>query len=123
VRRLSDGRTFTDNQNVPTEFAVGKHWSARFRGSAPQFGPFTNEFHYRIVARDSVTVPAGTFNAFRIEVEGYSLGQGGSLQVKQTNWYAPEQVRLVPVQREELLRSPRQIIRAVRTQLASFKQG
>ena len=45
---------------------------------------------FKVVARESVTVPAGTFDAFKIEGRGYT-DRGDSFQV--TYWIAPEKVR------------------------------
>jgi hypothetical protein len=120
ARRFPDGSRFTDFQNVPVEFAVGKHWTTRYRSTGPTGNSVTSDVDFRIVGRESVTVPAGTFNAFRIEGQGYSTG-GAAL--KHTLWYDPERVRLVSIAREFLSRSPRGIGAAVRTELVSFKQA
>ena len=53
-------------QSVPAELQVGKRWIARFRVSkGERGGDFEAEFE--IVKREKVVVPAGEFDAFRIE--------------------------------------------------------
>jgi hypothetical protein len=45
---------------------LGKRWSARF-ATDRQHGHFDEDMEARIVRRELVTVPAGVFDAFRIE--------------------------------------------------------
>lgn len=47
-------------------------------------------FDAHVVAREKVTVAAGTFDAIRIEIVHNMLGRGRSAQRKATFWYAPE---------------------------------
>ena len=53
-------------QAVPAELQVGKRWIARFRlTKGKKGGDFETEF--QVVRREKVVVPAGEFDAFRIE--------------------------------------------------------
>ena len=58
-------------QVAPAELQVGKRWSARFHTArAPgehRGGQFDEEMDASIVAREMIRVPAGEFDAFRIE--------------------------------------------------------
>ena len=52
------------------------------------------EMELRIVGRESVTVPAGTFNAFRIEGRGvFSIESGGVEVTTLIKWVAPDRLR------------------------------
>jgi hypothetical protein len=56
-------------QVAPAELQVGKRWSARFRTKRRAAQQFEDEMTAAIVARERVVVPAGEFDAFRIEAE------------------------------------------------------
>jgi hypothetical protein len=48
----------------------------------------------RIIGREPVTVPAGTFNAFRIEGRGVFEEEGGGVEVTTLiKWAAPDHLR------------------------------
>ena len=122
VKRFPDGRLLSANQNVPTEFAIGKAWTTRFHGKNASGQEAMFEFDYRVTARESITVPAGTFNAFRIDGRGYAGTPQGPLHQENRQWYDPQRVRM-PVLRETIRRAGRRVIDAVRIELVSFKQG
>jgi hypothetical protein len=121
-RRLHDGRTFGPNQIAPREFSVGKRWSSRFDGSSPRGGPYVADFNMRIVAKERVSVPAGTFDAFRLEVRGDVNQAVGFIGIEVTAWYAPEKVRRY-VARHELRRFNGREVFAERQELARFTQS
>jgi hypothetical protein len=54
-------------QVTPAELQVGKRWSMRFRDRR-RGGEFDEELSARVVARERIKVPAGEFDAFRIEM-------------------------------------------------------
>jgi len=92
--RFPKGGSWSPNQTVPTEFSVGKRWNTRFR--IITFKGVEGEFDLdlRIVDREKISVPAGTFNAFRVEALGTRTGGDmPSISVTWKYWYAPEQVR------------------------------
>jgi len=71
--RMPGGGRWTPNQTVPLEFAVGKRWTTRFRaypgdGSGETVGDTVVELNVRVADRESVTVPAGTFDAYKVEI-------------------------------------------------------
>ena len=90
-------------------------------------GDTTVELDFRIADRESVTVPAGTFNAFRVEAQGW---QTGIIRGTQANnrwnwktWYAPDQVRM-PVLQEQINRGMGgKMGRGERFELVAFKQS
>ena len=123
IRQL-DGRRSTPNQIVPLDYSVGKRWSTRFNTEHPQFGLFEVEVDLRIAARERITVPAGTFDTFRIEAVGGASGGPGLVQMKITTWMAPSQVRR-PIAREELRTAGggRKVINAERLELTAYRQS
>ena len=83
------------------------------------------EMEYKIVGRETITVPAGTFDCFKVE----GVGETGPVtfaktEVHQTIWYAPDRVRL-PVAQDNIHRHPAQRPNgppSLRLELVAFKQ-
>lgn len=129
TKTSSDGYRYTDNQNVPIEFYVGKRWKTKFLAYPPHVRPHLrgeSEMEYRITGRDTITVPAGTFDCFRVEGNGVSTSpKGGQLEVQRRVWYAPEKVRRFVV--NEVRRRPLSERRtpppSERMELSAFKQA
>jgi hypothetical protein len=121
---LSDGRRFSPNQIVPTEYKVGKKYSARYNVMHPQFGEFKTTSDMRIGARERVTVPAGSFDCYRLDVIARSEGRGrfAVVEFEIIHWMAPDVCRR-PVARNEIRRSGPGIVFAERQELVSFTQG
>jgi hypothetical protein len=125
--RFGGGAVWSPNQTVPTEFTVGRRWKTRFRVIPPKGGDTIVDLEARIADRESITVPAGTFNAFRIEVNGWQTGSGPFGAINNAwdwkTWYAPGQVRQ-PVASEFWVRHSRgKILRAERNELTEFRQS
>ena len=116
-----DGRRLTPNQIVPTEYRVGKRWRTRFNVTHPRFGEFRNTFDIRIAARERITVPAGTFDCYRLEAIGLSEGVQ-ALRFEVTGWMAPDRCRR-GIARNEIRRNQYQIIHAERQELVAFTQA
>ena len=125
--RYPSGAEWSPNQTVPVEFAVGKRWQTRFRVITGKGADTVVDLDMRIADRERITLPSGTFNAFRVEATGW---QTGSLSGKPINvgwgwktWYAPDQVRL-PVAFEWLNRVQRgNITRSERHELLEYRQS
>jgi len=76
----------TPVQFSPTEFQVGKKWTAAFRRT--QNDKTSNAYYdVQIVKREFVTVPAGRFDSFRIEGFGWNTTVGAQLDIKL--WLVP----------------------------------
>jgi hypothetical protein len=125
--RSAVGAVWSPNQTVPTEFTVGRRWKTRFRVIPPKGGDTIVDLEARIADRETITVPAGTFNAFRIEVNGWQTGSGpfGAINYPWDwkSWYAPGQVRQ-PVASEIWVWHGRgNILRAERNELTEFRQS
>ncbi|CAB3756264.1 caspase family protein [Paraburkholderia solisilvae] len=84
-----NGEMFGDNQLFAREYAVGKVWTTRFTW---QFNGEKDiyELRCKVATREIKEVPAGRFNAFRVEAEGWKLY--ARARRKRTYWIAPESV-------------------------------
>ena len=140
--RRGGGRIYTPNQLEPLDYMIGKQWKTQFRITTPKGATGHNEMELRIVGRESVTVPAGTFHAYRIEGHGVFEDEDGRIELTSlTKWAAPDQLR-----REVAMEETRERVRArgartgrrgrpgsgrgspkvtqsLRWELVSFKQG
>ena len=87
------GAPSTGAQIWGVEYAVGKRWTSRHRQTNPRGVPVEVEFAVRVVNREKITVPAGTFDAFVLEMKGYARGAGINTNLERKLWTAPDQVR------------------------------
>ena len=86
VKHLSG--TFSEpRQFYPAELVVGKRWVSEFRQMRDNGLRYTFRYKLKVAARESITVPAGTFNAYRIEAEGFNIQLGAQLSRK--IWIVP----------------------------------
>jgi len=115
----ADGRRYTPRQEVPLEYIVGKRWSTRFdvigdRGTA--------DFDFRIAGRETITVPAGSFDCFRIEGRGVNTHTfRPPVDISLTFWRAPAQVRR-HIRMEEKKWHRQQVTSWERRELVSYRQ-
>ena len=101
VQSGGGGRRFTARQDLPLEFAVGKKWTTRFSTVNVRGKTSRSHFNFRITGRETITVPAGTFDCFVIEGEGYAINENNfSIRLGLKRWMAPDRVRR-PVASEE----------------------
>lgn len=89
--RSPDGQRWTPYQFFIAGYQLGKRWPAQFLTTLADGRKANMEFQLRVVARERITLPAGTFDAFRIEAQGKDLSNGDVLE--RTVWLAPEQMR------------------------------
>jgi hypothetical protein len=73
-------------QFIPAEFQVGKKWTAAFRRTLND-NTSNNYFDLHITRRETITVPAGSFDCFRIEGLGWNMTVGAQLEVNL--WLVP----------------------------------
>ena len=124
VRETHRGGRFSSRQQYPLEYVVGKRWTTRFESTNRQGATGTSVLDLHIAARERITVPAGTFDAFRIEGHGFTTGLPvGVVEMRPRWWMAPDQVRQ-PIRAEDHRTAKRgtRILVAQRTDLVSFKQ-
>jgi uncharacterized caspase-like protein len=135
--KLGDGRRFTPRQDHPLEYAVGRKWRTRFTTTSPNGVRSDVVLDFRVTRREKVTVPAGTFDCFVVEAEGYSFNTNGvRIRVGVKRWVAPDKVRR-PIATEEFrkaegrvgppragdFRAKAPVFNNVRLELVSFSQS
>ena len=94
--KFSDGRTLTGAQYFIPDYILGKRWTSRHRSTSVKGEPFDTVVDCKVVARENRAVPAGTFDAFRIECAGWTRGESGTqVEIKSRYWLAPEVRRFI----------------------------
>lgn len=92
--RRSGGRVYSPNQLEPLDYTVGKRWTTQFYLTTPKGKAGRSEMELRIAGRELITVPAGTFNAFRVEGRGVFGEEQGKVELTYLKkWMAPDRVR------------------------------
>jgi len=124
------GNELTPSQVYVYEYAVGKKWSTRFHivrsGKGVHWKKGWNreddiELSFKVVAKETITVPAGTFEAYRVEGHGHTLLGGTNLNY--VYWIAPGQVRRVLALEIVGRNRGSRPTRADRYELVSFRQA
>jgi len=77
------------NLVAPSDLALGKKWHTAFRSTNPAGEVSTVYYDYKVTALENVTVPAGTFTAFRIEGNGFAFGARSSTPNEVVYWIDP----------------------------------
>lgn len=116
-----DGATFGPSQFFATEYSVGRKWGTRYTINLANGKDDEVELDFKVVTRETVSVPAGSYDCFRVEGEGWRLGLTGvpSQSIKVTYWIAPEKVaRVVAI--ETWWRVRNKITRSDRDELVAF---
>lgn len=117
------GMVWTPNQTVPDEFIVGKRWNTQFSWISPSGRSSNVDLSLRITARETIVVPAGTFDAFRVDANGWRRGADVNLLWNLKSWFAPGVVRS-EVAYEWINRDTRgSVTYAERFELTAFKQS
>jgi hypothetical protein len=122
VVKRPNGWVYTGAQFFIPEYSVGKKWTTRFKITQPN-GIHETELEFKVVVRESVTVPAGVFDAFRVEGNGYGRGPyAGNTIVKTNYWIAPGIKRPV-ITESNNRRSSGRILTNERAELIAYNQG
>ncbi len=119
--RFPDGRHVKGSQTNPLEFSVGRRWNSRFIVTFPNGTRAANEQECAITARERVTVPAGTFDAFRIQARTFSQSPKGLIELRTVIWRVPGEIRQ-PVAAEENRFMQGKTIFSSRRELVAFNQ-
>ncbi len=90
LRKVPNGTLFGPSQYFVAEYSVGKKWTTRYDATFPNGKTDTFEIDFKVVGRETITVPAGTFDCFRIEGNGWRLAKGVRQEIKY--WVAPAQL-------------------------------
>ncbi len=118
-----NGIRFTGSQFYVPEYSVGKRWSARYQRVLPDGQKFDVYYDFRVTAKEPIRVPAGSFDAFRIEGSGYTQANNhsGTISLQVKYWIAPGVRRAIAW--EDMNRHSRgRILRSERLELLEYKQ-
>jgi len=114
------GKTFVNNQVFVAEYSLGRKWTTVFRATRADDSEDEWTLDMKVVARESITVPAGTFDAFKVEGRGFMRDKGARVEVNY--WIAPDRVRAFLVY-EYIQRKGTRYGRTERLELTAYKQG
>ena len=103
-------------RGLPVEFQVGKKWSGSSTQTANDGRTYQLQQRSKIVGRETITVPAGTFHTYVSETTVYG---GGGQTITNTRWMDPRYA--FPIRSEELGRRGGQISRSDRFELVAIK--
>lgn len=101
---------------LPSEFQVGKKWTARATQKASDGKTWELTQESKITGREVLTVGAGTFQTYVVETVIYLLG-GPTLNIK--SWHDPRYG--YAIKREEIGRAGGRIFRSERRELIALK--
>jgi hypothetical protein len=74
-------------QFYPAELYVGKQWRTHFKQSRPSGLVYTFRYDLKVVGREKITVPAGSFDTYKIEARGFNMELGAILS--RNIWVSP----------------------------------
>ena len=77
----------TPRQFYPAELILGKKWHTRFKQTRQSGTTYTFQYDLKVVAKETITVPAGTFETYKIEARGFNVELGAALE--RNIWVAP----------------------------------
>ncbi len=120
-QKTPDGRRLSGNQFYASEYSLGKTWNTRYRVALPSGKEDEVEETFRVVAREEIAVPAGTFDTFRIESTGHRIRD--PVTVKRTYWVAPEKIARFIAQHVTAKWGRDRFLTTDRTELVSFTPG
>ncbi|MEK6664654.1 MAG: caspase family protein [Pseudomonadota bacterium] len=84
--KLGKAEFSAPQQLSPSELQIGKKWTAAYKRTANGRTSVVS-FDFQIVRKEKVTVPAGEFETFRVEGQGWNTTFGN--QLTQTLWLVP----------------------------------
>ncbi len=119
---LRNGTRRTSSQTFVQEYSVGKRWETRSENRLADGTNFLSELNCHIAAREPISVPAGNFDAFRVDVRGWNTYPRYRLQIETRIWVAPERLRRY-VAVENMFRLGNRLVNTDRVELVSFKQS
>ena len=121
TRRNARGERWGDSQFYAAEYSIGKAWSTRFDRTYPDGSTSKVDREFRVAGRESLTIPAGTFNAFRVETSGWA--EKGKVRLEGTYWIAPEEVPWVLASNQFHRDRQSRPVNTDRTELIAFSLG
>ena len=116
-----DGRRNSQNQFYASGYSLGKTWNTRYRVTFPSGKEDEVEENFRVVAREEITVPAGTFDAFRVESTGHRIRD--PVTVKRAYRVAPGTIARFIAHEVTARNALGQLLTTDRTEVVSFTPG
>jgi hypothetical protein len=105
---------------APAELSVGKRWRTAYQNTSPDGRKQDVFYDFKVVAFEEVTVPAGTFMAYRLERTGEARSREGFSVRSGTTWIDP--TTMLWVKLDSLDRTNGQIVYYESDVLVSFKR-
>ena len=87
ITRNVRGSLDSPRQFYPAELFVGKRWKTQFKQTRANGTVYTFKYDLKVVGKETVTVPAGTFETYKVEARGFNVELGANLQ--RNIWIAP----------------------------------
>ena len=114
-----DGTKASGIQVFVYEYQLGKKWTTVYQTERANGIRRRYEIDFKVVGRETITVPAGQFDTWKVEGRGYN---NTGYNVFWTYWIAPERLRhYIAFNYENRFRNGR-FDRADRDELVSFQQ-
>jgi hypothetical protein len=74
-------------QFYPAELFLGKKWRTRFKQARSGGLSYTFDYKLKVVGKEKIKVPAGTFETYKIEARGFNIELGASIE--RNIWVSP----------------------------------
>ncbi len=116
----------TPAQIFPSSYSVGQSWKTTFKWAHSVYSkgqPVEQSQSLKVVGRERIVTPAGSFNAFKIVGAGYQVNNGGNERIDVTLLIDPEKCSR-PIMFELRIKQAAylRMFVATRTELTAFKQ-
>ncbi len=118
--RNTQGRIDPPLLLAPADLALGKRWRSAVRLPLDGGAPWQGFIESRAGAVEDITVPAGPYRAFRVEVRGELVRDGRRLDLDETHWFDP--ATLHRVRHDLQWRADGQVREPASYQLLSFER-
>ncbi len=102
--------------SAPAEFQVGKTWESRSTQKTHTGGVSQFQGNFKIVARETITIAAGTFQTWVIDYQGYN---SSGTMFRARTWADPRYG--LALKREETVRSGGRIVRSEVREMVAIK--
>ena len=80
---------------APADLQIGKRWRSAFTNTPVGGTAARNFYDHRVVALEEVVVPAGRYQAFRIESSGESISPSSAQKLHNMHWVDPATMTLL----------------------------
>jgi uncharacterized caspase-like protein len=107
----------------PAEIAVGKRWRTAFTNTTRDGVVWNNFYDFRVIGLEDVTVPAGTFKAYRVEGNGVARSGVDGSYLSQMRWIDPATMISVRVDVEHRTMRAGRLSEYSSTQLVSVRRA